>query len=631
LAASAPDTPAELQWIVSKALRKDARERYQTARELLSDLKQLSRGREAASESPRRSRARAIALALGMLALSAAALVWLRRAGRSAAAPEAPVGATFAQLTDEAGPESFPSLAPDGRTLVYVSAAAGNRDIYLQRVGGRNPVNLTADNPSDDTQPAFSPDGTLLAFRSERDGGGIFLMGATGESVRRVSDVGYNPAWSPDGRRLVVASESVTQPSSRPTRSQLWIVELASGAAKSLGDADALQPRWSPHGERIAYWGRPGDGVHGDVWTVPSGGGEAVPLTQDPAMDWNPEWSHDGRYLYFSSDRDGTMNIWRVAVDEASGRPQGHPQPITLGSATSNQHLSLARDGRHLAYVAQEDTRNLRRVAFDPAGERAVGAPFALTRGSLRAGFPDPSPDGEWVAFHSTGRQADVFLVRADGSGLRQLTDDMHRDQWPRWSPDGARIAFTSYRGGASEVWSIERDGSGLQQLTHQPGAHYASWSPDGSRLAYSTHRPSGGAFVFGLDEQRVLLSLEQPPDPARADEPWSWSRDGRRLAMLRHLADGEHGGVGVYDLETRSYDWLNDYGDFPVWLADGRRLLFVHGGKILLVDRVTRRQREVLASGGEELGSPALSRDNRTLYFTHVATEGDVWLATLR
>jgi hypothetical protein len=68
------------------------------------------------------------------------------------------------------------------------------------------------------------------------------------------------------------------------------------------------------------------------------------------------------------------------------------------------------------------------------------------------------------------------------------------------------------------------------------------------------------------------------------------------------------------------------------VWLADGRRLLYVHKGKILLADRISRRQREVLATGGEEeVGSPALSRDNRTLYFTHVATEGDVWLMTVR
>ena len=66
------------------------------------------------------------------------------------------------------------------------------------------PFNLTKDSPADDTQPAFSPDGERIAFRSEREGGGIFLMGATGESVIRVSDLGYSPSWSPDGGQILV-------------------------------------------------------------------------------------------------------------------------------------------------------------------------------------------------------------------------------------------------------------------------------------------------------------------------------------------------------------------------------------------------------------------------------------------
>src|SRR5207249_10563572 len=106
-------------------------------------------------------------------------------------------------LTDLPGPEYFPSLSPDGKSLIYVSRASGNWDIYLQRVGGRNPTNLTKGSTADDTQPAFSPDGERIVFRSEREGGGIYLMGATGESARRLSDFGYNPVWSPDGERVL--------------------------------------------------------------------------------------------------------------------------------------------------------------------------------------------------------------------------------------------------------------------------------------------------------------------------------------------------------------------------------------------------------------------------------------------
>ena len=96
--------------------------------------------------------------------------------------------------------ELHPSLSPDGRALVYASQASGNWDIYFQRVGGKTALNLTKDSAADDTHPAFSPDGQWIAFRSERDGGGLFVMGATGEDVRRVSDRGFHPAPSADAK-----------------------------------------------------------------------------------------------------------------------------------------------------------------------------------------------------------------------------------------------------------------------------------------------------------------------------------------------------------------------------------------------------------------------------------------------
>jgi eukaryotic-like serine/threonine-protein kinase len=166
---------------------------------------------------------------------------------------------SFMQLTDQAGPKSFPSLSPDGRSFVYTAHASGNWDIYLQRVGGKNPINLTKDSSADDTQPAFSPDGDQIAFRSERNGGGIFVMGATGESVRRLADFGYNPAWSPDSRKIVFGASQAEDPAIRlASDSQLWVVNPSSGEKRQLTNPnpvpDAVQPNWSPHGHRIAYW-----------------------------------------------------------------------------------------------------------------------------------------------------------------------------------------------------------------------------------------------------------------------------------------------------------------------------------------------------------------------------------------
>ena len=120
-------------------------------------------------------------LSLGLVVVAGLVglLAWRRSRGEPGPQP-----GNFTQLTDYQGKETFPSLSPDGSFFVYAKAVGGHSDIFLQRAGGK-PLNLTADSPADETQPAFSPDGQQIAFRSERDGGGIFLMGATGESVRR--------------------------------------------------------------------------------------------------------------------------------------------------------------------------------------------------------------------------------------------------------------------------------------------------------------------------------------------------------------------------------------------------------------------------------------------------------------
>ena len=86
-----------------------------------------------------------------------------------------------------------------------------------------------------------------------------------------------------------------------------------------------------------------------DIRTIPAGGGESVAVTDDVATDWSPVWSPDGRYLYFASDRGGSMNLWRIPVDEETGEALGEPQPITT-PATFLAHLSLSADGQTLAY-----------------------------------------------------------------------------------------------------------------------------------------------------------------------------------------------------------------------------------------------------------------------------------------
>jgi Tol biopolymer transport system component len=629
--------PPLLDRIVRHCLEKNPEERFQSVRDVAFDLETASGTTSSTTRqliAPVREKPRWLAIAGGLaVALLVAGAFYVgRRAGASGERVGLPA-MTFAQQTNQQGVENFPALSPDGNSLAFVSREAGNDDIYLQRVGGHNPINLTKDSAEDDTQPAFSPDVSTIAFRSERGGGGIFVMGATGESVRRLSDTGYNPSWSPDGKTIVVATESVVHPLGRTGSSELWTIDIATGEKRKLFGGDAVQPSWSPHGDRIAFWAIPKDTAERDLWTIPASGGSPVAVTQDQPIDWNPFWSADGKALYFVSDRGGSMNLWRIPIDETSGKPTGEPQAMTTPSLSS-AHFTISRDGHRIAYVGLNPLASIEKVPFEPSAGK-TGSPALLLRQSGTLQNPDVSPDGEWVAFRTAGGQEDLFLVRSDGTGLRKLTDDPHRDRGPAWSPDGRRIAFYSNRDeGKYEIWVINPDGSGLTQLTKKTGrTWFPHWSPDGRRIIYPT---GSGSEMFDVSAGlgRAPEPLPQFPEAGRWFYVTSWSPDGRFLAGAGTALASPVGGGGVvlYSFETRRYERLTDRGIKPLWLHDGRQLLFRPDPEhITLLDAHTKQTRTVYAAArGSEIVDYAISKDNRWICIIKAHDEGDVWLAKL-
>ncbi len=324
------------------------------------------------------------------------------------------------------------------------------------------------------------------------------------------------------------------------------------------------------------------------------------------------------------------MNLWRVRIDERSGKTLSAPEPATLPAGWTGS-LTASRDGRHIAYEALTMLPGIQRVPFDPVAGKVTGPAVDIFRGSLPMLPFEVSPDGAWIVFASGGSRQDLFLMRADGTGLRQITDDTYRDRNVGWTRDGKQILFMSDRSGTYETWSILPDGSGLKQLTKTTTGKATWWpvfSPDGSAYA-ATDGANTFLYEFGpsgVGKPAKLPSLEGSLPMVVRD----WSPDGKRLAGARSAGNTGRGLV-VYSLESRRYEVLNDSGNLPRFLPDSRRLLYVDGSSLRMIDSATKQTTLVLpAAGDSQLIHFALAPDGRSIYVLQQLTDSDIWEATL-
>jgi len=638
-------TPPLVQLLLRRCLAKDRTKRLRDigdARiELEETLQRLESGESDAAHKPIAKRFGRLWPVLTALLVVALGFSLMRTPAAVQRVPDSRP-TVFRQVTDLPGQEWHPSLSPDGKSVVYAHRSEGNWDIFLQRVGGRSPINLTADSPDDESDPAFAPDGESIAFRSERGGGGVYVMGATGESVRRVAHFGYAPAWSPDGSRLALATERVADPLNREGISELWVVRLDGGEKRRLTEGDAVGANWSPDGRRIAFWGWREPDWQRDLWTIAADGSEpkGVLVTDDPPVDWSPVWTSDGRGLFFGSNRGGTMNLWHIEVDPRSGIPVGAPAPMTTPSLWSGS-FSLSADSKRLVYATRDEHTSVMTVGFDPEAGALVGEPERIFGGRALLEL-DWSPDGERLILTQRGDPWEsMAIIRSDGTGYTRITDAsiQHRD--PRWRPMGGseRILISSNE----SVMSLRSDGSDLKPIGEDQRSGQAAWSVDGRSvlaLLQNERWVPSALQRFDVDQDGIASKATLAPLVIEGRGiGWlcDWSRDGTR-ALFSGLFPNR--GLHMVDLGTGESRKLADYVNASVggiggrWLPDGRRAVVRVNNQIFLLDVETLERRPLLDAGSESSGAwssaHSLTRDGRKLAYLVPQGEGDVWLMDL-
>lgn len=230
-------------------------------------------------------------------------------------------------------------------------------------------------------------------------------------------------------------------------------------------------------------------------------------ITRHRAVDGSPRWSPDGTRILFVSNRDGDDEVYVVGVDGSGLRR-------LTRNAVRDETPAWSPDGRRIAFVRERARDVLELWTMDADGREAKRLVRASRNVNEQAYSPDWSPDGSTIVF-SSNRPGDgnpeLYRVRADGTGLTRLTrtagdpETLGDDAMPSYSPDGRTIVFTSNRlGRNSELWVMRADGSGQRRLAVRPRTDDvgARWSPDGTRLvfvAYSATDPSAPARLVAM------------------------------------------------------------------------------------------------------------------------------------
>jgi serine/threonine protein kinase len=479
-------TTPELDRLIARCLRKDVNRRSQHMADVklaLEELRDESGSRPL--ESPSRSgssrlRMRTTLAVIGMILLIAGTWFVLREKRSSAGPAASPV-----RLTIEAGSASYPTISADGKLIAFASDRSGNFDIYVQQIGGKNPIRVT-DSPFDEIEPSFTPDATQIVFYSKQDGGGIYVVPTFGGDPRRLVTNGYRPRVSPDGS--LVAYWIARQPPVFSDHDQVAVIPISGGSSRVIQpEFQAGKPIWSPDGKHLLFQARPGPSKELDWWVAPVQGGPAV---------------QTGAYAIFS----------------AAGA-----RPVSPEFWHGNRIYGSVRSG---------DSTNLWSIALSPKTHQAEGVAARLTDSTQPERYFSISQNGTLV-FASTLSNSDIYSLPLDAERgkvtgpLRRLTQELSEETYPTASADGAKMTYQSDRSGKFEVW-VREMATGKENALATLSPSYTTTSvisPDGSQVAYTVIRDNSKLYVMSTSGGTPRLLCERA-------QALSWSPDGGSLIV---------------------------------------------------------------------------------------------------
>ena len=508
-------------------------------------------------------------LGLAAVCVSVAALVY----PKTPAPPQDKI--EVVPLTGLHGFQATPAFSPDGTLVAFRQSDGANKaGIYAAAVGGEKTVQLTSD--MGDCCPTWSPDSRRIAFsRYSDDVLSILTVPALGGMehllYRGQASMGGGLSWSPDGNYVAY----VAAPSGDRTRSSISFLSLADYSTHEItspppGYLDR-SPMFSPDGKRLAFIRSTIAGVSNDIYVMSTSGGNPKRLTFDrrPIMG-SPAWTADSREIIFSSDRGVAIGLWRVSAKGCVPVPVAGPvgEAVWPSIPTNGKPNLVYEQGVFKSNIWSLDLR-------DPTHHDRPPLLVVSEKGDKMR--PELSPDGKKIAFESNRLGFwDLWICEIGKGDCGQITSLHGTAGRARWSPDGRYIAFEFHPNEHSEIYMVEVPGGVPHLVPTIPGADNLSpsWSRDGKWLYFASKT--------GTEAFQIWKSPVQGGSPVQVTRHGGISAvestDGRYL----YYSKFEEGGVWRMPVQGRGEVQVLDIGGdgWPNWALSSEGIYFLKWSK---------------------------------------------------